>query len=188
MTAADLRAEAHALRWGPYLEARTRGDHDEAERIARRADALDRHADLEDAKAWTPPTTPDQRLSADDRAELQRIFDRRIAERRREELRHQARARDRSDADKLVSAAYGQAVLEGECTRVANTPKGNRYKTLKSASVKVGQRVGAHLIDENEAHTRLLDAARDCGLTEAEAEPVIEWGLDFGARNPKEAA
>jgi hypothetical protein len=85
--------------------------------------------------------------------------------------------------------AYGIAVLDAECQRVAGTPTGNRNNTLASASFKVGRgAVGPGYLEHDEAFSNLLGAALDCGLSEREARPVIRSGLRAGARKPREVA
>jgi hypothetical protein len=90
---------------------------------------------------------------------------------------------------KPPNRAYGVAVLDAECWRVAQTPAGNRNNTLASAAFKVGRgAVGPGYLGHDEAFANLLGAALDSGLPEREARPVIRSGLRAGARHPRGAA
>jgi hypothetical protein len=82
--------------------------------------------------------------------------------------------------------AYGIAVLDAECWRVARTPPGNRNNVLASAAFKVGQRVGADLLEHDTAYSNLLGAALSSGLSERESRPVIRSGLRAGAQKPRQ--
>lgn len=79
---------------------------------------------------------------------------------------------------------YRATALEGECTRVASTQAGERNNVLASASFKLGQLVPDGL-DEDEATDRLLDAARDAGLSDREARATIRSGLRSGQSKPR---
>jgi hypothetical protein len=93
--------------------------------------------------------------------------------------------RTRSRTEKS-DRAYGIAVLDAECWRVAETPPGNRNNVLASAAFKVGSgAVGPGFVDHNEAYSNLLGAALACGLPEREARAVIRKSLPAGARRPR---
>jgi hypothetical protein len=97
--------------------------------------------------------------------------------------RQRGRARSRSTKPR----SYGLAALDSECWRVADTPPGNRNNVLASSAFKIGQIVGAGLLDHAEPAANLLGAALDAGLPESEARGVIRSGLRKGARRPRSA-
>ena len=177
-----LRDHAHAIRWGGYQRALSRGDRERAEVLERRARALEDRADVLDAKAWRPVVKL-ARLSPDDRIKLGNVLDaqRVEAERAARLQRHRAIGPPAGDRRR---ARYVEAVLAGECARVADTAPGSRNNTLASASFKCGQVV----CDTDDGFERLLEAALAAGLSEREARPVIRSGLRAGCRKPRRAA
>ena len=63
-----------------------------------------------------------------------------------------------------IVAPYVQKAIDEECAKVAAAQQGTRNNTLNEASFSLGTLVGGGELDEGLAHSRLLDAARQCGL------------------------
>lgn len=80
---------------------------------------------------------------------------------------------------------YARVALEAEVQAVATTAEGGRNHRLNVAALKAGQLVGAGVLDEAEAHSALLTAARTAGLGESEALATIRSGLEAGKREPR---
>lgn len=79
---------------------------------------------------------------------------------------------------------YGARVLDDEAATVAATTPGGRNDALNRAGFKVGQLV-PHEVTEADAVAVLLDAARACGLAEAEARATLASGLGKGRQHPR---
>ena len=133
-------------------------------------------------------------VDAEHAADVQRVINPTDSQQHRETRRSFSKVSGGTNSGRLGNRtknndrAYGIAVLDSECWRVARTPKGNRHNTLVSAAFKVGRRVGAGLVDHDEAFSNLLGAALDCGMAERRARPAIRSALRAGARHPKGAA
>lgn len=80
---------------------------------------------------------------------------------------------------------YGVRVLGDEAATVAAAAPGGRNDALNRAAFKVGQLV-PHEIPEADALAALLDAARACGLTDAEARATLASGLGKGKAQPRQ--
>jgi hypothetical protein len=162
-----------------------RGRPEQAAELERRARRFEELRDLAHAYDWQPKVRP-ARLSAEERAELNRMFTSRLQRRSR------GTPASPPVVSELVTAhhgnrerSYGRAALYDECRRCATTPAGNRNNTVASAAFKCGQLVGAGLLERNEAYSNLLGAALDSGLPEVEARSVIRTGLSAGAQRPR---
>lgn len=86
--------------------------------------------------------------------------------------------------------AYGSAALAGECDRIRSARPGHHNEVLSTAAYRIGQLLGAKVLDHTDAHAALSTAAHalitgKCSCTPAEVERVITAGLDAGARNPR---
>lgn len=79
---------------------------------------------------------------------------------------------------------YGVRVLDAEAATVATAGRGGRNDALNRAAYKVGQLV-PHEVTEADAAAALLDAARACGLPDAEARATLASGLRNGKGNPR---
>ena len=83
---------------------------------------------------------------------------------------------------------YGKKVLRTECDKVKNTEDGGRTTQLNKSSFIVGTLV-PHIIAEEEAIKKLLEAAEAVGLVkedgEAKARAVIETGIKCGSEKPR---
>jgi len=82
---------------------------------------------------------------------------------------------------------YGLAALEQECAALAVAPEGGRNTQLNSAAFAVGQLVAGGALDELEAVQRLTEAARACGLGDAEISGTLRSGWEAGQREPRTA-
>lgn len=80
---------------------------------------------------------------------------------------------------------YGVRVLDDEAATVAAAPPGGRNDALNRAAFKVGQLV-PHEVTEADALAALLDAARACGLPDAEARATLASGLGKGKAQPRQ--
>lgn len=83
------------------------------------------------------------------------------------------------------TSRYGARVLDDEAATVAAAAPGGRNDALNRAAFKVGQLV-PHEIPEADALAALADAARACGLPDAEAAATIRSGLTNGMKSPRE--
>ncbi len=85
--------------------------------------------------------------------------------------------------------AYVRAALTGEAQAVAEARPGTRNQTLFRAAAKLGELLGAGLLDPTTATDTLIAAARPhigvAGFTQAEAHRAISNGLVRGRRNPR---
>jgi Bifunctional DNA primase/polymerase, N-terminal. len=82
-------------------------------------------------------------------------------------------------------AAYVRRALAGEAQRVRDTPEGGRNDALYVASLKLGKRVGAGLVDADTVRGVLAEAAEAAGLDAREAERTITSGLTAGMSHPQ---
>jgi len=90
--------------------------------------------------------------------------------------------------DRLDS--YVRAAVDGEAATVAAAATGNRNHTLFKAAAKLGQLVGAGVLDDTTATQALLHAAQHHigvdGFTATEAHRTIASGLTTGRRQPRQ--
>lgn len=84
-----------------------------------------------------------------------------------------------------TATPYAQKALADECEIVASAQEGTRNHALNVAALKLGQLVGADLLDEEVVVDALTDAARRCGLREHEIGPTIRSGLTKGKSQPR---
>lgn len=82
---------------------------------------------------------------------------------------------------------YAQRVLSAEASIVSHAhPKsGERNSLLNRAAYKVGQIVGANMLDESIVVETLTQAAKQCGLPAGEAARTIASGIRAGKDNPR---
>lgn len=89
--------------------------------------------------------------------------------------------------------AWVAAALDGETKRVRMALSGGHNRAQAIASYNLGRLVGGNHLTREHAH-RVLSSAVDthitgpCRCTERGVMRVIEWGLDNGARRPRELA
>jgi hypothetical protein len=84
-----------------------------------------------------------------------------------------------------VHDTYGQRALEGEVDGVLHATVGTRNATLNRAAFRLGQLVGADLLDEDEVRTRLTEAAMQVGLGVREIHGTVESGVAAGRCRPR---
>lgn len=84
------------------------------------------------------------------------------------------------------AARYVQTALERELGRIRQTGKGGRNDQLNRSAFSLGQLVGAGVLDEAEARSELLEAARSIGLPERELLATIRSGLSSGRTRPRD--
>ncbi|WP_456244005.1 bifunctional DNA primase/polymerase [Longispora urticae] len=83
------------------------------------------------------------------------------------------------------ATAWVRAAVEGEASRVAAARPGERNDTLNVAAFRLGQLVGADLLDARTVRTALTTAARQCGLGSHETARTIHSGLTAGQLHPR---
>ncbi len=82
-------------------------------------------------------------------------------------------------------SGYGRKALEGECTRLYLVPDHLNNAMARSA-FRMGQLVGAGLLDEEEAFNRLLAAARGAGADSPKKdESCLRRALAAGKKKPR---
>lgn len=86
--------------------------------------------------------------------------------------------------------AYGTTALAGECDRIRHAAPGTHNQVLSTAAYRIGQLIGARVLDHTTAQADLHAAGQTlitgtCGCTPDEVERVITAGLDAGERNPR---
>ncbi len=133
----------------------------------------------------TPPYSPEAIFSAwpflvekleQDRAEKAE------KERKRAALLAEAEARKaRPNLDDDPERKRALAILNGHFDRVANAGDGTRHNVLRSSARALGGYVASGYLEAHEVQVLLADAAKVCGLPEAEADAAITWTLANGA-------
>ncbi|GIG58233.1 hypothetical protein Lfu02_26050 [Longispora fulva] len=83
------------------------------------------------------------------------------------------------------ATAWVRAAVEGEAHRVAAAQPGERNDTLNAAAFRLGQLVGADLLDAHTVRSALTTAARHCGLDAHETARTIHSGLTAGRLHPR---
>lgn len=81
--------------------------------------------------------------------------------------------------------AYAQAALRDELDRLRSATEGERNTTLNLCAFRLGQLVGAGLLDANTVAAAMLPVAHEIGLGEAEAAATIDSGLQAGQCSPR---
>jgi len=80
---------------------------------------------------------------------------------------------------------YGREALRRESATVAATREGERNDALNRAAFRVGTLIGGGEVDEADAESELLRAARECRLPKAEALRTIASGIASGMQHPR---
>jgi hypothetical protein len=83
------------------------------------------------------------------------------------------------------AAAYVQAAVEGESSRVATAQPGERNCVLNRAAFSLGQLVGGGELSRQEAVSRLEEQGRSIGLPDEEIARTIASGLEAGTKSPR---
>lgn len=81
---------------------------------------------------------------------------------------------------------YTQAVLASEVAVLAQAPEGTRNDQLNRSAFRLGQFVGAGMLDRSEVETALQAQAMAIGLGAGETTKTIRSGLDAGVRQPRQ--
>jgi hypothetical protein len=92
-------------------------------------------------------------------------------------------ARERGPRD---AAAYAAAALRGEADAVAAARTG-RNDAINRAGFRLGRLVGAGLLEHDEVHQALTDAAAQAGVApgEVKAQSTLRRALQAGMRSPR---
>jgi hypothetical protein len=81
--------------------------------------------------------------------------------------------------------AYARAALEGELTRLADAPEGQRNDTLVRSAFSLGQLVGTGRLAGAAVVAALAGVAGQIGLDRREVERTIVSGLEAGMASPR---
>jgi hypothetical protein len=81
--------------------------------------------------------------------------------------------------------AYAAAAVEREAGDVASAPRGQRNHRLNRAAFKLGQLVGAGLLEESAAAEALVAAGLAAGPGERKIRSTVRRGLLAGRRHPR---
>jgi Bifunctional DNA primase/polymerase, N-terminal len=84
--------------------------------------------------------------------------------------------------------AYAAAAVEREVHEVAHAPHGQRNHRLNRAAFRLGQLVGAGLLDQTTVTAALVDAGLAAGPGERKIRSTIERGITAGKRHPRHVA
>jgi Bifunctional DNA primase/polymerase, N-terminal len=87
--------------------------------------------------------------------------------------------------DGASTAAYAAAALEGECREVEQASPGRRNHRLNRAAFKLGQLVGAGLLEEDAVAIALVAAGLKAGPGERKIRSTVLRGLCAGKRHPR---
>ncbi|MFD8882177.1 bifunctional DNA primase/polymerase [Streptomyces erythrochromogenes] len=84
------------------------------------------------------------------------------------------------------TSAYAAAALRGEL-EVVESARAGRNDTINRAGFRLGQLVGAGLLEHDEVHQALTDAAEQAGVDpgEAKAQSTLRRALQAGIRSPR---
>jgi hypothetical protein len=84
------------------------------------------------------------------------------------------------------AAAYAAAAVEREAHEVAHAPAGQRNHRLNRAAFRIGQLVGAGLLDETAAAAVLVDAGLAAGPGERKIRSTVHRAIQAGKRHPRQ--
>ena len=88
-------------------------------------------------------------------------------------------------ADPARGTAWARAALEGELRELHGADEGNRNNTLNRVAYRLGQIVGAGLLEEQAVEQMLVDGGLAVGLREREAAETTRSGLRAGEQKPR---
>jgi hypothetical protein len=83
------------------------------------------------------------------------------------------------------ASAYAAAAIERETLDVALAPAGQRNERLNRAAFKLGQLVGAGLVDEATVTEALVAAGLSAGPGEGKIRSTVRRGLRAGMSEPR---
>lgn len=81
--------------------------------------------------------------------------------------------------------AWARAAMHGELQRLHDATPGIRNSTLNRVSFRLGQIIGAGLLDHREIEQSLIQAGVSVGLGEREVARTVESGLTAGMEAPR---
>ena len=81
--------------------------------------------------------------------------------------------------------AYAAAAVASEARKIAQAPRGQRNHRLNLAAFRLGQLVGAGLLEEATATAALVDAGMAAGPGERKIRSTVRRGLQVGRRHPR---
>src|SRR5204863_5039063 len=81
--------------------------------------------------------------------------------------------------------AWARAAMDGELRRLQGATPGIRNSTLNRVSFRLGQIIGAGLLDQSEIERSLVEAGLGIGLGEREAARTVQSGLTAGIDLPR---
>ena len=81
--------------------------------------------------------------------------------------------------------AWARAAMHGELQRLYEATPGIRNSTLNRVSFRLGQIIGAGLLDPGEIEQSLLEAGLSVGLGEREVSRTVDSGLTAGIAAPR---
>lgn len=82
-------------------------------------------------------------------------------------------------------SAYAAAAVEREAHEVAQAPAGQRNHRLNRAAFRLGQLIGAGLLDEETTAAALIDAGLMAGPGEHKIRSTVQRGISAGKRHPR---
>ena len=88
-------------------------------------------------------------------------------------------------ADPARGTSWARAALEGELRELQAAGEGNRNNTLNRVAYRLGQIVGAGLLEEQAVEQLLVDGGLAVGLREREAVETTRSGLRAGEQRPR---
>lgn len=80
---------------------------------------------------------------------------------------------------------YGHPALAGELLDLARVPEGSRNHSFNRAAFRLGQLVGAGLLDDDGVRSRLVKTAEQIGLGAPEATRTLASGMTAGIDQPR---
>lgn len=97
--------------------------------------------------------------------------------------------RPRAARTRKPGCGYGAAAIASECDAIARTPEGDRHNRLRTAALLLGGRAKGGTLEWSDAEPALMEAARQCGLPQAEAMDVIRWAWEkaLAKQTPEES-
>jgi hypothetical protein len=169
---AEMLDRSAQLHWRGFQHAISDGDRERADVLEQRARLYEELAELCRAHAWKPPTIP--ALTAEERAELGRMFDRLLADPVCDELAERAR---RANSDEPRGPRYALAALEREAEIVRAAALGIRNETLSRSAWSLARLVCDGTINDGDVFEALVPAATSTGLGAREAHGCIRAAL-----------
>jgi hypothetical protein len=88
------------------------------------------------------------------------------------------------NGDGSVSPRLYEAILSGECVKVAKATVKHRNDTLNKVAFTLGGHLGRGKLERTVVEQALRAAAQECGLPEGEVMATIQSGLDAGTAVP----